>query len=64
MFCVVNVTLFDYIDKEAEKKMMPIGIHDLAIGYTHAFAVLDNVITQNAASDQVIVTHGRDVLSW
>ncbi|KAF8937385.1 regulator of chromosome condensation 1/beta-lactamase-inhibitor protein II [Dissophora ornata] len=50
--------------KEVEKKMMPIGIHDLAIGYTHAFAVLDNAITQNVASDQVIVTHGRDVLSW
>lgn len=44
--------------------MMPIGIHDLAIGSTHAFAVLDNAIVEDSASHQSIVTHGRDVLSW
>ncbi|KAF9968110.1 hypothetical protein BGZ70_006652 [Mortierella alpina] len=50
--------------KETEKKMMAIGIHDLAIGYTHAFAVLDNAITQDASAAESTVTHGRDVMSW
>ncbi|KAG0375730.1 hypothetical protein BGX24_008736 [Mortierella sp. AD032] len=56
--------------KEQEKKMMPIGIHDLAIGSTHGFAVLDNAITkdkdQEASTTSITttVTHGRDVLSW
>ncbi|KAF9911656.1 hypothetical protein EC991_002774 [Linnemannia zychae] len=53
--------------KEEEKTMMPIGIHDLAIGSTHGFAVLDNAITKDkdaAATTSTVVTHGRDVLSW
>ncbi|KAG0277304.1 hypothetical protein BGZ95_006145 [Linnemannia exigua] len=60
--------------KEQEKKMMPIGIHDLAIGSTHGFAVLDNAITKDkdqeasttstTSSLTTTVTHGRDVLSW
>ncbi|KAF9941232.1 hypothetical protein BGZ65_004477 [Modicella reniformis] len=50
--------------KEDEKKMMPIGIHDFAIGPTHAFAVLDNAIAEDSASHKTVVTHGRDVLSW
>ncbi|KAF9131210.1 hypothetical protein BGW39_002116 [Mortierella sp. 14UC] len=53
--------------KEQEKKMMPIGIHDLVIGSTHGFAVLDNAITKDkdaAASTSTTITHGRDVLSW
>ncbi|KAF9356994.1 hypothetical protein BGX26_004414 [Mortierella sp. AD094] len=49
---------------EAEKKLMPIGIHDLAIGSTHAFAVLDNAIVECTASSKDVVNHGRDVLSW
>ncbi|KAG0313345.1 hypothetical protein BGZ99_008955 [Dissophora globulifera] len=48
---------------ETEKKIMPIGIHDLAIGYTHAFAVLDNAIIQDTPGNAT-VTHGRDVLTW
>ncbi|KAK5801434.1 regulator of chromosome condensation 1/beta-lactamase-inhibitor protein II [Linnemannia elongata] len=55
--------------KEQEKKMMPIGIHDLAIGSTHGFAVLDNAIIKDTSSPAesttaITVTHGRDVLSW
>ncbi|KAG0353122.1 hypothetical protein BGZ54_002398 [Gamsiella multidivaricata] len=50
--------------KEEEKKMMPIGIHDLAIGSTHAFAVLDNASAEFSALHKRVVTHGRDVLSW
>ncbi|KAF8943253.1 hypothetical protein BGZ47_005654 [Haplosporangium gracile] len=57
--------------KEQEKKMMPIGIHDLAIGSTHGFAVLDNAIikdtsaaTTTESTTTTTVTHGRDVLSW
>lgn len=55
--------------KEQENKMMPIGIHDLAIGSTHGFAVLDNAITKDTSSPAesttaTTVTHGRDVLSW
>ncbi|KAG0321111.1 hypothetical protein BGZ97_012102 [Linnemannia gamsii] len=52
--------------KEQEKKMMPIGIHDLAIGSTHGFAVLDNAIIKDASATEstTTVTHGRDVLSW
>ncbi|KAK3829684.1 MAG: regulator of chromosome condensation 1/beta-lactamase-inhibitor protein II [Linnemannia gamsii] len=55
--------------KEQEKKMMPIGIHDLAIGSTHGFAVLDNAITKDkdqeaSTTSTITVTHGRDVLSW
>ncbi|KAG0344598.1 hypothetical protein BG004_004341 [Podila humilis] len=45
---------------EAENKMKAIGIHDLAIGNTHAFAVLDNAAT---TTDSAAV-HGRDTLSW
>jgi len=52
------------IDKENAKKMMPIGIHDFAIGSTHAFAVLDNAIAEDSASHKSIAIHGRDVLSW
>ncbi|KAF9174130.1 hypothetical protein BGX20_000868 [Mortierella sp. AD010] len=50
--------------KEAEKKLMPIGIHDLVVGSTHAFAVLDNAIVERTASAKDVVNHGRDVLSW
>ncbi|KAF9111247.1 hypothetical protein BGX27_005194 [Mortierella sp. AM989] len=50
--------------KEAEKKLMPIGIHDLAIGSTHAFAVLDNAIIENTTSNKDFVSHGYDVLAW
>ncbi|KAF9942991.1 hypothetical protein BGZ67_008622 [Mortierella alpina] len=50
--------------KETEKKMVAIGIHDLSIGYTHAFAVLDNAITQDASAAESAITHGRDVMSW
>ncbi|KAF9147392.1 hypothetical protein BG015_010979 [Linnemannia schmuckeri] len=57
--------------KEQENKMMPIGIHDLAIGSTHGFAVLDNAITKDTSAattaestTTTTVTHGRDVLSW
>ncbi|KAG0206774.1 hypothetical protein BGX28_001847 [Mortierella sp. GBA30] len=50
--------------KEAENKMVPIGVHELSIGYTHGFAVLDNAIIQDASSTEVTITHGRDVLSW
>ncbi|KAK3804952.1 MAG: regulator of chromosome condensation 1/beta-lactamase-inhibitor protein II [Benniella sp.] len=50
--------------KENAQKMMPIGIHDFAIGSTHAFAVLDNAIAEDSASHISIATHGRDVLSW
>ncbi|KFH69647.1 hypothetical protein MVEG_04453 [Podila verticillata NRRL 6337] len=49
---------------EAENKMKPIGIHDLAIGNTHAFAVLDNAIVKGATSSESDVVHGRDTLSW
>ncbi|KAF9312226.1 hypothetical protein BG003_006484 [Podila horticola] len=48
---------------EAENKMKPIGIHDLAIGNTHAFAVLDNAVVKGATSSDSAV-HGRDTLSW
>ncbi|KAG0003782.1 hypothetical protein BGZ79_011146 [Entomortierella chlamydospora] len=51
-------------DGTAEKKLMPIGIHDLVIGSTHAFAVLDNAIVERTASSDDVVNHGRDVLSW
>ncbi|KAG0213642.1 hypothetical protein BGX33_002795 [Mortierella sp. NVP41] len=57
--------------KEQEQKMMSIGIHDLAIGSTHGFAVLDNAIIKDSTSTSTEstsslspVTHGRDVLSW
>lgn len=44
--------------------MKPIGIHDLAIGNTHAFAVLDNAVAKGATSSESDVAHGRDTLSW
>ncbi|KAF9203995.1 hypothetical protein BGZ49_005794 [Haplosporangium sp. Z 27] len=56
--------LFAYTDKEAEKKLMPIGIYDLVIGSTHAFAVLDNAVIEHTSSKKEVVNHGRDVLSW
>jgi len=56
--------LFYLIVNEAENKMKPIGIHELAIGSTHAFAVLDNAIIKGATSSESAVVHGRDTLSW
>ncbi|KAI8355320.1 regulator of chromosome condensation 1/beta-lactamase-inhibitor protein II, partial [Mortierella sp. GBAus27b] len=50
--------------REDVKGLTPIGIHDLAIGSTHAFAVLDNAIVEDSVSHQSVATHGRDVLSW
>ncbi|KAF9904468.1 hypothetical protein BX616_001299 [Lobosporangium transversale] len=50
--------------REAEKKMVPIGIHDFAIGSTHAFAVLDNAVIEDSVPNKATVIHGRDVLSW
>ncbi|KAG0249431.1 hypothetical protein BG011_009322 [Mortierella polycephala] len=51
--------------RESENKMVPIGIHDLAIGSTHGFVVLDNAIIGEAPpTTGSAVTHGRDVLAW
>ncbi|KAF9328902.1 hypothetical protein BG006_007994 [Podila minutissima] len=50
-------------DGSAENKMKPIGIHDLAVGNTHAFAVLDNAVVKGTTSSDSAV-HGRDTLSW
>lgn len=59
-----------HIDKESEKKLVPIGIHSFAIGTTHAFAVLDNAVTEDKVTEgdvktkEVVVVHGRDVFAW
>ncbi|KAF9193653.1 hypothetical protein BGZ51_002601 [Haplosporangium sp. Z 767] len=51
--------------RESENMMVPIGIHDLAIGSTHGFVVLDNAIIDEATPvSGSAVTHGRDVLAW
>ncbi|KAG0048109.1 hypothetical protein BGZ83_006903 [Gryganskiella cystojenkinii] len=57
--------------KESEKKLAPIGIHSFAIGSTHAFAVIDNAVTEDRISmegdrktNEVVVVHGRDVFAW
>ncbi|KAF9427009.1 hypothetical protein BGZ94_005655 [Podila epigama] len=55
-----NLSEFD----ESENKMKPIGIHDLIIGSTHAFAVLDNAVTKEATESNAAVVHGRDTLAW
>ncbi|KAF9584532.1 hypothetical protein BGW38_006123 [Lunasporangiospora selenospora] len=50
--------------KEEEKKMTPIGIHSLAIGSTHAFAVLDNAVQVDSTLAHDTIVHGRDVFAW
>ncbi|KAF9433115.1 hypothetical protein BGZ76_009868 [Entomortierella beljakovae] len=49
--------------READNKLVPVGIHDLAIGSTHAFAVLDNAIVEDGSNEERF-SHGRDVLAW
>lgn len=64
-----NVHVIIFADKESEKKLTPVGIHSFSIGSTHAFAVLDNAVTEDRIAEgdktsEVVVVHGRDVFAW
>lgn len=65
-----NLHTIIFADKESEKKLTPIGIHSFAVGSTHAFAVLDNAVTEDRVAEgdnktsEMVVVHGRDVFAW